>query len=100
VFPRDNREAVDDAAALLQDARVTHFWADDVAATAFYKGYLKIDHPVFDVVFLYPPGVRWDAAPPLPLSYMHRLGSSGLPNEKSFNAPRLREDIQALLSSH
>ena len=98
VFPRDNREAVDDAAALLQDARVTHFWADDVAATAFYKSYLKLEHQVFDVAFLYPPGAKWDAAPPAPLSYMHRLESSGLPKENLFSATRLAEDIRKLLT--
>jgi len=98
VFSHDNREAVGDASMLLPDRAVTHFWADNTAATAFYKNYLKIEHPAFDVVFLYPPGVTWDANPPAPLSYMHRLESSGLPKENLFNGPRLTEKVRELLS--
>jgi hypothetical protein len=98
VFSHDSRDAVGDAAALLPDARVTHFWTESVATMAFYKSFLKLDHPAFDVVFLYPPGASWDAAWPVPLFYMHRLESSGLPKENLINGPRLAGKIRTVLS--
>ena len=107
ILPRDRREALPQAVALLaQEPRARQYW-DPGAVSG--KGYVKVldlplKSPVWDTYLLYPPGVRWEEAPPAPAFWMHQI--SFMPFSaaaKRFGPLRLdgrrfREEVQGLMS--
>jgi hypothetical protein len=89
------------AAVRLNDPRVTQFWTDDNVLANAYKAPLGLaddPEPAWDSYMLFPPGVRWGDAPPVPSYFM--WVEKHLPAETRFNAEKLGEQVRRLLSAH
>jgi hypothetical protein len=83
------------ATRLLPDPRVRHFWTGDLKLGEAFQQVMELPRVAWDIYFVYPPGVRWDDEPPLPVSFMHQL--RGLPEETLLDGSRLAETVRALL---
>lgn len=62
------RNHADDAAELIPDPRVQHYWNDDFVAGQFFKDH-DSGRTAWDIYFLYGPDAAWESEPePLLLS--------------------------------
>ena len=95
ILDHDDREAAGQAAALLTDPRVRHYWsAERAAGTAFRRHFEGSEDPVWDVFMLFDPEASWGDAPPAPDFYMHNNGA--LPNALRLNGERLQTELETL----
>ncbi len=62
-------------AALMQDARATHYWDPDRrVGAAFQEQIANLGSPAWDVWMLFAPGVVWEGdGPPAPTWWEHQL---------------------------
>jgi hypothetical protein len=85
---------VPEAAALMNDARATHYWDGAQRLGALYQTLelgeqkLRGDEPMWDVWLLFGPEARWekDGAPPKPDWWEHQLRF--LPEERRLDPAR------------
>jgi len=64
----------------VSDARAEHFWDEDGQLVKEDRDVLKMNEPAWDIYLLYGPDARWvDDRPPVPLYWMHQLGSKRRP---------------------
>jgi len=76
ILPKDRAEAVADAAAVMAgETRAVQYWdAGAVSGKAYRQSLdLPLKSAAWDIYFLYPPGVKWEADPPAPSFWMHQL---------------------------
>lgn len=88
------------AAVRLTDSRVTQFWTDDNVLANAYKEPLGLagdPEPAWDIYMLFPAGVRWGDALPVPPYFM--WVEKKLPAETKFNADKLGEQVRRLLTT-
>jgi hypothetical protein len=101
--PMQKKETAADAKAasvFLTDSRVTQFWTDDNVLANAWKaplGLAEDPEPAWDTYMLFPPGVRWGDAPPVPSYFM--WVEKHLPVETRFNAETLGEQVRRLLTA-
>ncbi|HKH46252.1 MAG TPA: hypothetical protein VKM72_16450 [Thermoanaerobaculia bacterium] len=101
--PMQHKETEADARAAavqLTDPRVTQFWTDDNVLANAYKeplGLAADPEPAWDSYMLFPPGVRWGDALPVPSYFM--WVEKKLPAETRFNAEKLSEQVRRLLAA-
>jgi hypothetical protein len=76
----DSVEAADAALSQFRDHRVRHYWEEEdgwSVAGAFRPvvGLGSIDSAeiAWDVYLFYPPNVRWEGTPPVPIDWAHNL---------------------------
>ena len=107
ILPRDRAEALNDStAAMAQEPRARQYWDPGAVSGKAYRQALDLPlkSAAWDVYMLFPPGVRWDEAPPAPAFWMHQI--SFMPFSaaaKRFGPLRLdgrrfREEVQGLMS--
>ena len=87
---------VAEAAALMQDPRVRHYWdGARLAGKAFQAG-LGLGSPAWDVWLLFPPGVRWEAGQaPEPAWWEHQL--RGMPSDRRLDPKRFADKARELI---
>jgi hypothetical protein len=98
VLGSDNPAEGMKAELLLPDDRVTHYWDENRSLGDLYGRLLTLPRNrklAWDIYFVYEPGVRWEAEPPLPTFWMHRLGR----DERFLDGNGLREVVQQLLNA-
>ena len=95
----ETRDDTAAATAFLDDPRALHFWTDghEVAALFHAGTGLPAEERAWDTFHLYPPGVRWDEAPPAADTVWHV--NKPLPVERYLNGVELRERVEALLAA-
>ena len=87
---------VAEAAALMQDPRVRHYWDGDRLAGKVFQPHLDLDSPAWDVWLLFPPGARWDAGEaPEPAWWEHQL--QGMPSERRLDPKRFAAKARELM---
>lgn len=74
VGPRSSLEAARRRGASLADPRVSQYHDPDQLAGRAFAERLLPTTLAWDVYLFYPPGVRWEAAPPDPLHWSHQRG--------------------------
>ncbi len=85
-----------EAAALMQDPRVRHYWDADQHAGRAYQGYLDMGSPAWDVWLLFPPGLRWDGEKaPEPGWWEHQL--RGMPPDRKLDPERFAAKAKELM---
>jgi hypothetical protein len=99
--PHDSAAAAAQAAALLSDPRIHHFWSPDHFASTALRGPVGLERtPAWDVFLLFGKGKRWDAAPPSPDSFMHdQKQNPELPKDRLLNADTLATEAKTLLGA-
>ena len=86
---------VAEAATLMPDARVRHYWdGDEVVGTAFRHA-VGMREPAWDVWMLFGPDATWEAKPPAPSWWEHQQG--GLPEKRVLDGDRFLAKAQQLL---
>lgn len=84
-----------DAAALMTDPRVRHYWDPGDRVGRLYAPVLGTDEPAWDVWLLFGRDARWEADVPEPGWWEHQL--SGLPAERRLDPGRFAEKAGELL---
>ena len=87
---------VAEAATLMADSRVTHFWdGDEVVGKAFQR-VLDAPVPAWDVWMLFPRDANWATDAPSPAWWEHQLG--GLPEDRVLDGRRFAAKAERLLA--
>jgi hypothetical protein len=98
---QDTEETAAQAAALLADERIHHFWSPDrFASSAFQAPVGILGATAWDVFLVFDPGKRWTDAPPAIHSFMHNQKlHNELPKDRLLNAQKLAEEVKNLLGA-
>ncbi len=92
----DNAEAALSAESLLRDSRVVHYWDGEKSLGTLY-GQSLFPPPgktlAWDLYFVYAPGVKWGAQPPMPTEWMDQVGKGS----RALDGEKLRESVLDLL---
>jgi hypothetical protein len=89
-----------EAARLLSDARIQHFWDARGLLMNAYQDALALDEDAWDMFMAYDPQTRWeDRRPPLPRIWMHQLGTRERPRVRGryLDAAAFAAEVGALL---
>ncbi len=99
INPHDSEAESRELAALMADARASHFWAENqFAGNAFRSGAGgDASPPPWDVLLAFAPNERWVERAPAPRFSMYGARSGELPEGKPFNAARLAAQVGELL---
>lgn len=77
---RGTSSDIADAATIVPDARVQHFWDGGSVLMNAYQQVLGLSEDAWDVYLLYGPETTWDGdLPPVPRFWMHQLGTRARP---------------------
>jgi hypothetical protein len=87
---------VADAATLMADPRVTHFWDGDEVVGKAFQQVLDAPAPVWDVWMLFPRDATWAADAPSPAWWEHQLG--GVTGERFLDGSRFAAKAERLLA--
>ncbi len=99
--PHDTAETAAQAAALLADDRIHHFWSPDHFASTAFQGPVGIQRTTaWDVFLVFGKGKRWTDAPPALDSFMHNQKlHAELPKDRLLNAETLAGEVKSLLAA-
>ena len=80
ILPDDSEEAARSSAALVSDARASHYWDAEKALPPLFAPLLGLpeDWPAWEVYLAYPAGPTWQDEPPAPAFWHHQLGELDL----------------------
>jgi len=98
VLPDDSRSAAAENAALVTDARATHFWDEQRLLPPLFARVLELPEgwPAWDVYLAYQPGVLWNDLPPAPSFWHHQL--AGLTAAPWLDGAVFAEQVRALVA--
>ena len=99
--PQDDPATAAQAAALLSDPRIHHFWSADRFASTAFQGPVGIQRTTaWDVVLVFGKGKRWTDAPPAFDTFMHNQKMHPeLPKDRLLNAEKLAGEVKTLLGA-
>jgi hypothetical protein len=93
----DETEAAAKGATVhLPDRRSQHFWTGAHGVAELFRAPLGLGTALaWDTFLVYPAGVRWEEAAPVPVYYMHV--DKPLPKERRLNGEKLAEQVRDAL---
>lgn len=99
IGPPDTPEAAAQAAALLADEHIHHFWSAARFASSAFQASVGVQRTTaWDVFLVFGKGARWADGPPAFNSFMHNQKMhEELPKDRLLNASRLAEEVKSLL---
>jgi hypothetical protein len=104
IYSSDSASKAQEAAALVSEPRILHFWSDSHALGESFKALLGAfgggKSPSWDMYMLFAPNRQWGDSVPIPDGF--RYGpqmSSAVPPERRMNAAKMADEIRALLAA-
>jgi hypothetical protein len=91
---------IGDAAVIVPDPRIRHFWDGGGLLMNAYQRVLGITEDAWDVYLLFDPATKWDGdQPPVPRVWMHQLGTRERPRVRGrfLDVPAFVGEVRALL---
>lgn len=85
-----------EAAALLPDPRVRHFWDGDRVVGRAFQPVLGSSEPAWDVWMLFDRSATWEKTP-VPGLWAHQHKAAGLPAGRELDADRFSSEAEKLL---
>jgi hypothetical protein len=86
---------VAEAAKLLPDPRVRHFWDGEQVVGTTFERVLGVGEPAWDVWMLFDRQATWEAGAPVPAWWEHQL--PGMPEDRVLDGDRFSTKASALL---
>ncbi|MFY9821419.1 MAG: hypothetical protein WAM82_08555 [Thermoanaerobaculia bacterium] len=98
---QDSLETASNAAALLPDPRIHHFWSPDAFAGTAFQGPIGFEQSTaWDVFLVFGKGKKWLGSPPVFDAFMHNQKQHReLPKDRLLNAEKLGQEVKVLLGA-
>lgn len=99
ILPDDKQSEAAGSMTRISDGRAAHYWDEERALPDLVAPVLPLPEgwPAWDVYLAYPPGVRWEQAPPAPAFWHHQLGDE--PAAPKLDGAAFAEQLRSLLSA-